>query len=200
MEKLKSNLPNMVAVLTVVAVFCSGILAAVNNVTSTTIEEQKAMATAEGIKTVLQSSEISVSAEKEITKDFNGKTFSFVVYETDKGVAIKSDGPNSFSGKLNVMVGFDKEGNILGYQVMETEETPGLGAKAQEWFQKGAKGDIIGKNAAKDALTVSKDGGDVDAITASTITSRAFLAAVKQAWAAYADNTDVNTGATQQNK
>lgn len=200
MEKLKSNLPNMVIVLTAVAVLCSGILAAVNNATSSTIEEQKKQATADGIKAVLQSNEVTVNAEKTISKDFNGKTFNFVVYETDKGVAIKSDGPNSFSGKLNVMVGFSCEGEILGYQIMETEETPGLGAKAQEWFQKGAKGDIIGKKPASDNLTVSKDGGEINAITASTITSRAFLAAVSQAWEAYSDNADGKTGATPQNK
>lgn len=198
MEKLKSNLPNMAVVLTAVALLCSGILALVNNVTASTIDEQKKQATAEGIKAVLQSTDVKVDGEKELTKTFNGKEFHFTVYETEKGVAIKSDGPNSFSGKLNVMVGFSKEGEILGYQIMETEETPGLGAKAQEWFQKGAKGDIIGKVAGKDDLTVSKDGGQVDAITASTITSRAFLAAVRQAWEAYSDQTDGHTGASEQ--
>jgi electron transport complex protein RnfG len=57
----------------------------------------------------------------------------------------------------------------------------------------------VGKNPGKVNFTVSKDGGDIDAITASTITSRAFLLAIKNAY----DNvcvTDANTGATTQAK
>jgi len=96
-----------------------------------------------------------------------------------------------------VLVGFDAEGNILGYTLLEHQETPGLGAKADQWFQKGQKGDIIGKNPAQ-GLTVSKDGGTVDAITASTITSRAFLLAVTNAYNAYKGNaSDAKTGATK---
>ncbi len=69
-----------------------------------------------------------------------------------------------------------------------------------KWFQKGEKGDIIGKDPAE-PLTVSKDGGQVDAITASTITSRAFLLAINNAYKAYkATPADAATGATEQNK
>ena len=101
----------------------------------------------------------------------------------DLGAAVEST-TGGFGGDLKVLVGFDPEGNILGYTLLEHAETPGLGAKADKWFQKGEKGDIIGKNPAE-ALTVSKDGGQVDAITASTITSRAFLLAVNNAYKAY---------------
>ena len=89
---------------------------------------------------------------------------------------------------------------LVGYTLLEHAETPGLGAKADKWFQKGEKGDIIGKSPAE-PLTVSKDGGKVDAITASTITSRAFLLAVNNAYSAYkATPVDVETGATSQVK
>jgi len=101
------------------------------------------------------------------------------------------------AGALKLLVGFDPEGKILGYTLLEHAETPGLGAKADKWFQKGEKGDIIGKDP-KEPLTVSKDGGQVDAITASTITSRAFLLAVNNAYNAYkATPVDAETGATQ---
>ena len=74
-----------------------------------------------------------------------------------------------------------------------------MGAKADAWFKSGAKGDITGKNPKDGALTVSKDGGQIDAITASTITSRAFLKAVNAAYAAFSGQvTDGNPGATQQ--
>jgi len=102
-----------------------------------------------------------------------------------------------FGGDLKVLVGFDPDGKILGYTLLEHAETPGLGAKADKWFQKGEKGDIIGKDP-KEPLTVSKDGGQVDAITASTITSRAFLLAVNNAYNAYKTTpaTDAQTGAS----
>ena len=97
-----------------------------------------------------------------------------------------------------MLVGFDTEGKILGYTLLEHAETPGLGAKADKWFQKGEKGDIIGKDP-KEPLTVSKDGGQVDAITASTITSRAFLLAVNNAYNAYkVTPVDAQTSATKE--
>ena len=99
----------------------------------------------------------------------------------------------------SVLVGFDTEGNIIDYSLLSHAETPGLGSKASNWFKKGAKGDITGKNPGTQSLTVSKDGGEIDAITASTITSRAFLQAVNNAWSAYMNGqVDATSGASQQ--
>ena len=75
---------------------------------------------------------------------------------------------NGFGGALTVLVGFDDKGNIINYSVLNHAETPGLGSKSTFWFKKGEKGDITGKNPGANALTVSKDGGEVEAITAST--------------------------------
>ena len=97
-----------------------------------------------------------------------------------------------FGGELKVLVGFDAEGKIIDYSLLAHAETPGLGSKAADWFKKGNKGDITGMNPGEAPLTVSKDGGKVDAITASTITSRAFLNAVNAAYAAYAGQNTVN--------
>ena len=83
------------------------------------------------------------------------------------------------------MVGFDAEGNISGYEILASAETPGLGAKADKWFQKDGKGNVIGLNPANDNITVKKDGGQVDAITGSTITSRAFCRLVSTAYNAF---------------
>lgn len=85
--------------------------------------------------------------------------------------------------------------------VLQASETPGLGAKAATWFQKDGKGSIIGKTPKDGDLHVSKDdksGNAVDAITASTITSRAFLKAINQAYAVYAKkDVDGESGASQ---
>ena len=206
MKKLESSLLNMVLVLTSVAVIMGGILAYVNHLTEGSISEQKAKALADGIKSVMCVDEITVSKTDTVTQNIGGKEFTYVIYQTqdaqkqDLGAAVEST-TGGFGGDLKVLVGFDPEGKILGYTLLEHAETPGLGAKADKWFQKGEKGDIIGKSPAE-PLTVSKDGGQVDAITASTITSRAFLLAVNNAYNAYKATPakDAESGATKQVK
>jgi len=207
MKKLESTLLNMVLVLTSVAVIMGGILALVNHLTEGPIAEQKATALADGIKTVMCVSDLTVASTDTVKQtDAKGKELTYIVYNVcdakgdDLGAAVEST-TGGFGGDLKVLVGFDTEGSILGYTLLEHAETPGLGAKADNWFQKGQKGDIIGKTPAE-PLTVSKDGGQVDAITASTITSRAFLLAVNNAYNAYVGvlNTDAETGASKQVK
>ena len=190
MKKLESSLTNMVLVLTGVAVIMGGILAFVNHLTEGPINAQKEKALADGIKTVMCVDELTVAKTDEVRQnDAKGKEMLFKIYQVkdaqgqDLGAAVEST-TGGFGGDLKVLVGFDPEGNILGYTLLDHAETPGLGAKADKWFQKGEKGDIIGKNPAE-PLVVSKDGGQVDAITASTITSRAFLLAVNNAYKAY---------------
>lgn len=206
MKKLESSLLNMVLVLTLVAVVMGGILAYVNHLTEGPIKEQKEKALADGIKSVMCVNDLTVAKTDEVKQnDAKGKEMVFTIYQVkdaqgnDLGAAVEST-TMGFGGDLKVLVGFDPEGNILGYTLLEHAETPGLGAKADQWFQKGQKGDIIGKNPAE-PLTVSKDGGQVDAITASTITSRAFLLAINNAYTAYkATPADAATGATEQDK
>lgn len=205
MKKLESSLANMVMVLTSVAVIMGGILAFVNHLTEGPIAEQKTKALSDGIKTVMCVDNLKVAKTDTVKQsDASGKELTYVIYQIqdvqnkDLGAAVESTS-GGFGGDLKVLVGFDPEGKILGYTLLEHAETPGLGAKADKWFQKGEKGDIIGKDP-KEPLTVSKDGGQVDAITASTITSRAFLLAVNNAYNAYKSTpaTDANTGATKQ--
>ena len=197
----------MVLALTGVAVIMGGILAYVNHLTEGPINDQKAKALADGIKTVMCVDNLTVNQTDTVqTKGPKGKDVTFIIYQTqdaqgkDLGAAVETIA-NGFGGELKLLVGFAPDGKILGYTLLEHAETPGLGAKADKWFQKGEKGDIIGKTPAE-PLTVSKDGGQVDAITASTITSRAFLFAVNSAYNAYKATpaTDGETGATKQEK
>lgn len=202
MKKLESSITNMVLVLVGVALITGGILAYVNHITEAPIKLQAEKTLADGIKAVMGGVQLSVSENDTIKQTIKGKEAVFVIHKTvdsnkqDLGVAVEST-TGGFGGDLKVLVGFDKDGNILGYTILQHAETPGLGAKADKWFQKDGKGSIIGKNPNKDNLTVKKDGGDVDAITASTITSRAFLLAVTQAYNAYkSGHVDANTSAT----
>ena len=195
MEKLKSNLPNMVGILTTVAVLCGGILAYVNDLTDAPRKEAAQNALNAGIEQVM-GGKCKVEKPDTIIRTVDGKELTYIAYKTDKGTAIQSTDPNGFGGNLTVLVGFNNAGDILGYTILETAETPGLGAKAHKWFQSvenggnSEKSSIIGKNPAKNQLRVTKDndGGEIDAITASTITSRAFLRAVQEAYNTYAEN------------
>ena len=186
MKKLKSTLPNMVIVLTCVALITGGLLALVNHVTEAPKLAEQQRSLAADISKVMGGKTVKETDVKNITKEFDGKTYEFVVpcvalpNGTPLGKAVEST-TMGFGGDLTVLVGLDLQGKVLGYAIRQTSETPGLGIKAEEWFQKDGKGSIIGKDPLSKSFAVSKDNGDIDGITASTITSRAFLKAVRQA-------------------
>lgn len=191
MKKLKSSLLNMVLVLTLITIVAGSALAYVNYATATQIETIKAETLAKGIKQVMG---VDENADFQYTTEEAG---DYTLYRSELGTAVQSV-TNGFGGALKVLVGFDHEGTILGYTILEHAETPGLGAKAGDWFQKGQKGDIIGKKPGERKLQVSKDTNDkqdIDAITASTITSRAFLLAVQNAYEQL-NQPDAASGAT----
>ena len=177
MKKAQSTLINMLLSLTVIAVVAAGALALVSAVTAEPIAQAQKAKKEAAVKAVLP----PFDKIEEVTVEGETITLAFNAAGETVGAAIESASEKGFGGHLGVMVGFDKEGNITGYRVLETAETPGLGAKAGEWFQEGNKGDIIGKPHAM-PLTVAKDGGDVDAISGSTITSRAFCEAINNAY------------------
>lgn len=199
MKKLKSSFKNMVIVLTAVTVIAGVLLGYVNELTKGPIAEANAKALNEAIKVVVPGFDNQPTENPEAI-EINGS--SYTIYKATKGgdfigAAVQSTA-NAFGGPLTILVGFDVDGNIIDYSLLSHAETPGLGSKADSWFKKDGKGSIIGMNPGQSSLTVSKDGGNVDAITASTITSRAFLNAVNNAYQAYAkgNDADVTSGAT----
>lgn len=187
MKKLESSFKNMVIVLTIVAVVAGLLLGYVNKLTAEPIAQANAKALSDAIALVVPGFDNEPAATPD-TIEVDGVTYK--IYKATKGdkfigAAVESSA-NGFGGALTVLVGFDADGKIIDYSLLSHAETPGLGSKAADWFKKGGKGDITGKNPGDKPLTVSKDGGEIDAITASTITSRAFLNAVNAAYAAYA--------------
>lgn len=200
MAKLENSLKNMFLSLTAITVVVGGLLGAVAMVTAEPIAQANAAAQTDAIKAVAP--EFDTVGDATTTTSTNGEAATiFPVMNNGQqvGCAVQAITKNGFGGKVTVMIGFDAEKNISGYAVLNHAETPGLGSKMPDWFQKGAKGDVIGKNPGKNNLTVSKDGGEVDAITAATISSRAFLDAVAQAYSVIS-GVDAATSATQQVK
>ncbi|MBR6433754.1 MAG: RnfABCDGE type electron transport complex subunit G [Bacteroides sp.] len=202
MKKLESSLKNMLLVLTGVTVISVALLAYVNELTKEPIAKANAKTLSDAVSAVVPGFDNDPIAEKKM-QEVDG--VEYAVYPATKagqyiGAAIEATSMG-FGGELKVLVGFDADGKIIDYSLLSHVETPGLGSKASDWFKKGNKGDITGMNPGETPLTVSKDGGKVDAITASTITSRAFLKAVNAAYAAYAgqNTADGTTSATQKN-
>lgn len=202
-KKAESTLKNMLLSLTLIAFVASMTLAFVNNVTKAPIEKVKQQKISDAVKSVL-SAEMPDGSVAPIYKNYVKDSVVLQVKKGDKvidqtiyryvgldadgnmvGKAVESFSNAGFGGKIRAMVGFDSEGNILGYEILESSETPGLGAKADKWFQKDGKGNVIGMNPSTNNMTVVKDGGEVDAITGSTITSRAFCDLVATAYEAF---------------
>ncbi len=189
MKQRESTFLNMVGALLAVTLLSGALLGFVHRMTSDAIEISRVKAQADAIASVLPEFELVKPSVKVLPDSGSDSLEVFPAYKGDKlvGLAVKSYSNKGFNGYISVMVGIDTLGNYTGYEVLEHKETPGLGSKMTEWFRNPEKErqNIIGKNPGKGKLEVSKDGGDVDAITASTITSRAFLDALNRAHAGF---------------
>ena len=187
MAKRESSLKNMLLALGGVALIASALLGGAYALTKEPIEKAKAKRLKEAIQLVTPKFDNDLSAEKYLLPVKNNDSLvCYPVREGEKlvGTAIETYSDKGFSGRFYIMVGFTPDGSIINTAVLEHSETPGLGDKMDksksDWSNQ-----FNDKNPAAFKLKVKKDGGDVDAITAATISSRAFTAAVNQAWKAY---------------
>ena len=190
MAKLVSSFKNMALSLTCIALVAAGALAGVYTLTKDPIDKANADKQQKAIMEVLPKIDGMRVADAEKVEGVT--LYKAYVGEEWVGTAIEASTKGNknmpFGGTFKVMVGFDQEGKVVNYVVLEQAETPGLGALMTTWFKNAAKSrqNILGKTPATTKFTVTKDGGDVDAITASTITSRAFLEVVVKAYNAIA--------------
>ena len=178
MKKLESSFANMVIVLTIITVIAASCLGAMNNLTAEPIAASKKAKQEAAIKAVLPE---FTSLEEDNVNDQK----IFRAYNANSelvGIAIET-AELGFGGNITTMVGIDANGTIVDYSLLQHAETPGLGSKLVDWFK--VKSDIRGADANKMPLNVSKDGGEYDAITAATISSRAFLNSINKAYETY---------------
>ena len=181
----------MVLVLLGIALVCSAGVAAVYNATKPVIDNARQTKTVKTVSTVLPQFDNSpideaftiVSADNDSLLCYPAKSNGETV-----GYAVSSFSNKGYGGKIEVLVGFLPDGTIFNTEVVEVSkpfnETPGLGDKSKksksDWAEQ-----FNGKNPENYKLAVKKDGGDVDAITAATITSRAYTGAVELAYKAF---------------
>ena len=194
MAQLESSFKNMVLVLSGITLFAAATQASVYSLTKEPIAASKAAKQQNAIKEVLPA--FNHLAEPIKIEDGDERITVSKAYDAQNkfiGAAVESSSNNGFNGKINVMVGFDAEGNIVDYSVLDQKETPGLGTKMIDWFKsENGNQNIKGKNLSIANLTVSKDGGEIDAITAATISSRAFLFTIRNAYHAYKNNLELS--------
>lgn len=202
---MKSTLVNMTAVLFGITLVASAGVGVVNMITVEPIAQAKEAATKQALTQVLPEFDTTESKVLSIGE------LPVTVYTAAKdgavaGYAVESMTKQGFNGVVRLMVGFTPEGEVINVNVLEQAETPGLGTKMADEGNvllssiKGQK--LEDKKLVDGKLAVKKDGGDVDALTAATISSRAYVDAVNRAWMAYksvatgAEPADVASGAT----
>ena len=175
---MKSTLINMVAVLFSITLIASAGVGAVNMITVEPIAAAKAAATEAALGVVLPAFDKTESEELTIDE------MPIVVYTATNagetvGYAVETMTKSGFSGVVKLMVGFLPDGTINNVNVLQQAETPGLGTKMCDEGNPLLAG-VKGKEGTA-TFRVKKEGGEVDALTAATISSRAYLDAVNRA-------------------
>lgn len=169
---MESSFKNMTICLFVICIVCSSLLAGVYALTKEPIDAAAKAKNEAAIKEVLPEVTAAIEEERTVTMDGVEYTYNLGYDEQGNtvGCAINVE-TLGFGGPIAMKVGFDASGVIWNTKVLSQAETPGLGAKCTETA---FSDQFKGFNPYEKKLAVKKDGGDVDAITASTITSRAY--------------------------
>ena len=180
---MKSTLFNMVAVLFTITLIASAGVGAVNMITEEPIAAAKAQATTEAVANVLPEFDNNEVSEQTID-NMSIKVYTATNASGVVGYAVESMTKNGFGGAIRMMVGFLPDGKIYNVNVLEQAETPGLGTKMCDEGN-ALLSSIKDKDADELKFTVKKDGGELDALTAATISSRAYYDAVARAHQAF---------------
>lgn len=189
MKKKKDTFINMVVSLFAITIIAGFSLGFVNELTVGPIQKGKIERKVNALKLVLPEFDNNPVEEVQLINSEFAKD-SVEVYPAFKnnefvGAAIIGSTEKGFSGLIKVMVGFTPDGTIKNIEVLEQKETPGLGTKMKD---EKYLAQYREKNPSNFNLKVTKDGGEVDALTGATITSRAFGEAVQMAYDEFVKN------------
>lgn len=193
MAKKESNFKNMVLTLFLVTFIASGTLGFVYEVTKEPIRMVEINNINNAITKIIPSFDnnpyqesFKVATERDSLVFYPAKSGGETI-----GMAVETWTMKGFSGLIKLMVGFDMDGKIIDIVVLYHAETPGLGDKIKK-DKSDFSEQFTGKDPSTFKLAVTKDNGDVDAITASTITSRAYCDAVQRAYDKFMEWNSIN--------
>ncbi len=186
MANNKSTLLNMVLTLFLVTSIAATSLALVHKVTKEPINAAKRAKMNTSLEKVIPEFTNDPFEEKQLVSTGQDTLEIYPARKDGKivGYAIETYTNNGFGGTIKLMIGIKPDGTINNIVVVEHNETPGLGDKIEN-EKSDFSAQFKGKNPKDFQLSVKKDGGDIDAITASTISSRAYCDAVKRAYEAF---------------
>ena len=181
---VKSSFMNMTLCLLAICLVCSGLLAGVYALTKEPIDAAAKAKNEAAILEVLPKNAATI--EEERTVEYEGATYTYNLAYDEKGEVVGcavNVAPVGFGGPVLIKVGFKVNAQtglniVWNTKVLSQAETPGLGAKCVEPAFASQFKEL---DPAAKKLYVKKDGGDIDAITASTITSRAYVYGVATA-------------------
>lgn len=188
-KKLESTLGNMILSLVLISMVMSAALSYVYLKTKGPIEVAEQQKELNAIKQVLPEFDNDPNTAKT-------EQDGVIVYRLSKqnqpvGYAIKTYTEKGFGGHVELMAGFLPDGSINSVTVLTHKETPGLGTKMSD---PKFSDQFLGKNPDDFVLKVKKDGGQVDAITAATVSSRAYCDALQRAYTALKTVNDTISG------
>lgn len=189
MSKRESTFLGMLTSLLIITLVSGFSLGFINDITKGPKEKAKLERKINAIKLVLPTFTSNPVNDQILIKSEKAKDSVeiYPAYENSDlvGVAVIGSTEKGFSGLIKIMVGFLPDGTIKNIEVVEQKETPGLGTKMKgENFIK----QFRGKNSLSNILLVTKDGGEIDALTGATITTRAFCEAVQMAHEIFEEN------------
>lgn len=186
MAKRESTFFNMVTALLAVTLLASSLLGFIYELTKEPIAIAGAAKKNQAIGSVLPEFDNDPGGESYTVETPEGELVFYPATNDGEhvGTAVETFTNRGFSGTIKLMVGLLPDGTINGIEVLEHAETPGLGDK-MESDKSDFSDQFEGKDPAEFSLSVEQDGGDIDGITAATITSRAYADAVQRAWNAY---------------
>jgi len=182
-KKTESTFINMFLSLFIFTLVASFALAGVYNITKEPIAKVERLKRENAIKEVISDFDTIVTQEVAIPDQVRTLNITRGYKENvPVGTAVQTYSLKGYAGLVELMVGFDTSARITKIEVLQQKETPGLGTKMAT---PGFREQFYGKDPSEFKLKVKKDGGDVDAITAATISSRAFCDAVQRAYDTY---------------
>jgi len=183
MAKKESTFLTMTLSLLVITLVAGLSLGFINDITKGPKAKAKLERKVKALKQVLPEFDNDVVNEVKLIQLENVKDSTEIYFATlnnvETGTAIVGSSEKGFSGLIKIMVGFNPDGTIKNISVLEQKETPGLGTKMKD--DKFIK-QYRGKNPSSFNLKATKDGGEIDALTGATITTRAFSEATQQAY------------------
>ena len=189
MKKKKDTFINMLVSLFVITIISGFSLGYINELTVGPIEKGKIERKVNALKLVLPTFDNNpVEDVQKIKSDFAKDSVEvFPAFENNEfvGAAVIGSTEKGFSGLIKLMIGFKPDGTVQNIVVLEQKETPGLGTKMKD---EKFLAQFRDKNPSAFNLKVTKDGGEVDALTGATITSRAFGESVQMAYDEFMKN------------